>query len=67
MATVIDITGAPPDLHNRAARTLTWHEAGLFMPPLPDEQVVLKRGAQRIDGRVYAVHYGDQTITVAPD
>ena len=64
----IDIRRARPDRHRPSARVLTFREARFFADlPVPDERVILFDGVNSAPGRVYAVHYGDETVTVAPD
>jgi hypothetical protein len=69
MPLVIDIRRGVADLHAPGAKVLTFAQAGFGFRhlPIPDEPVTLFNGAVKRPGRIYAVHYGDETVTVAPD
>ena len=64
---VIDVSRAARDLHTRSGRVVRFADLRFSGIPLPDDEVVMRDGARSISGRVYAVHYGDETITILPE
>jgi hypothetical protein len=63
----IDVSRAAHDLHHRAGRVVRFADLRFDGIPLPDDEVILRDGQRSTSGRVYAVHYGDETVTVLPD
>lgn len=64
---MVDIRLGRVDVDWRAATVLTFAQAGVTSLPIPGQSVTLYDGVNTAPGMIYAVHYGEETVTVAPD